>query len=190
MLCFNTCFCQVKNFTDILMLQTGRYAPFVELRIKSTEYEGLVIIKTSDIYTFLEFHLKNTNKSYLRKYLSNELQTRSYLDVGNISIDKWGFRKVLPNESVKYHALKGKDVFIKYYFHEGRNIVVDIKSEEESAVISQLLKWGTATVIGHEIPKLQLANVFYLQYVFMIRHPQQFKNIIVNFIVHQNVAPQ
>jgi len=135
-------------FLNKVLHNFDRYSYFVAINVKSTSYNGLVIIENDDLFYYFE-QTQGTTKDKYKESMATKLLNNEVLDIQDADFERWNFIKVRPIGSVTKNAQKGIDDFTKIYF-DGRVLKDGITDDEQTAIINQLFEWEIASHIDDE----------------------------------------
>jgi len=149
------CLGQSSDFYDKVLSDKGNHSSFIAIDIASSEYKGRVIIQNGSLLIFL-YETKGLAEKDYQAFMKAHLLDKLRLDVGDASLSKWGFMKVVDVSSVRKQASKGIEEFIRYYFRavgNERNALTNrlfvikngISDNERNAIINKLFEWGIAS---------------------------------------------
>jgi hypothetical protein len=152
----SSCMHSDSIFYDKLLNDFDRYSWFITIEIKSSEYNGKVIIENDDLFYCLN-QTQKLDKEQYKKIIKEKLENNSSIVIGKESLTKWNFVKVPTIERVNQNAKKGVDEFIKIYF-DGKVLRDDIADDDRTVVIQKLFEWGVPSKIDDETGYLILSR--------------------------------
>lgn len=136
------------KFYDKVLNDFNRYSYFVAVDIKSTTFNGPVIIENDDLFFYLN-QTEGVDKNQFKVKVKEKLVNHSAIDIGNSDLTKWDFIKITEIQSINNISAKGADEFIKTYF-DGDVLKDGVTDNERAAIIYQLFKWEISSKLDDE----------------------------------------
>lgn len=127
-------------FINKVLTDFRRHSYFLSLNIKSTEYNGRIVIENDELYYYFRMN-QQINKQEYKELIINVLKGDSSLKIKDANLKKWHFKKSPVIESVEENAKKGINEFINVYFNDRLVLRNGLTDEVRFAVISQLFEW-------------------------------------------------
>lgn len=143
-------------FLDKVLNNFDRYSYFIAIDLKSSAYNGRVVIENDDLYYYFE-QIKQLDKAAYKNFITNQLQSKEPLNIQNADLVRWNFVKVPIVPSITKNAEKGVDEFIKTYF-DGRVLKDGITDDERTVIINQLFEWEIPSNIDDETGYLVISR--------------------------------
>lgn len=143
-----SCMNQGAAFYDSVLGSDSLHGPFIAIDIQSKEYTGRAVIQNFNLYRFFR-QTRGYDKERYEAFMKERLLNKDCINLGNVSLRKWGFFKVAAINSVEKHASNGLEKFISHYF-QGNVIRDGIGTAERNAVISKLFDFGVRASIDDE----------------------------------------
>jgi hypothetical protein len=153
---FSSCSTNNTAFYDKVLSDFDVTSYFIAIDIRSSAYNGRVIIENNDLYNFLNKTKGWDRKSYksgMKKFLVH----RRVLKINNTDLLKWKFIQVKEITSVYLNSSKGVNSFIKNYFN-GSVFKYEVDFDEMHAVINQLFYWKIPVKFDNVSRELLLEN--------------------------------
>jgi hypothetical protein len=135
-----SCMNQGAAFYDKVLDDYGLHSAFIAIDVQSGGYTGRTVIENAKLYYFFN-QTRGYDKADYMKFMKERLLNKDRISLGDVSLKKWRFFKVVAISSVEDHASKGLDKFIDHYF-KGKVIKEGIGVAETNAVISKLFDFG------------------------------------------------
>jgi hypothetical protein len=131
---------QSQTFCEKVLDDFDSNSRFIFITVKSSEYNGAMIIQNDKFFYFLnqKMHL---NKNDYKLFVEKKLKKNLVFNLGTTNLAKWSFIKVPKLKKVESNALKGIEKFIDLYFDtiDGNRVIKDGISEEERTSIIMIL---------------------------------------------------
>lgn len=153
---FSSCSTNNSAFYDKVLSDFDINSCFIAFDIKSSAYNGRVIIENNDLYSFLN-KTKGWDKINYKSNMKKIIVHRRVLRINNADLSKWKFLQVKEITSVYMNTNKGANSFIKNYFN-GSVFKYEVNSEEMHAVINQLFYWKIALKFDNVTGELLLED--------------------------------
>jgi hypothetical protein len=149
LLLFTSCMNQHTTFLDkVLNDFNPRHSWFLVIDVKSSHYNGPVVIENAQLFWFYNQTKKLNEKEY-QAFAKEKLKTNAPFDIGSANLSQWDFLKAPEINSVNQNARKGVDGFIKTYFDDYM-IKAGVSENEKRAIIRKLFEWKIACVTDDE----------------------------------------
>lgn len=132
-----------------------RYSYFVSIELRSSNYNGIIIIENDDLFNYLQTTQKIDKEKY-KEMIKEKLVNHSSLEITNTT--KFNFIEVKEIQTVNVNAKKGVDEFIKKYFDNGKVLKDGITDDERTAIIQKLFEWKIPTKIDDETGYLVMSR--------------------------------
>jgi hypothetical protein len=156
MILLSSCMHNDTVFYDKLVNDFDRYSWFITIEIKSSEYNGQVIIENDDLFNYLNQTQKLDKEKY-KQIIKGKLENNQSIEIEKASLTKWNFIKVPTIKSVNQNAKNGVDEFIKIYF-DGKVLKDGIADDERTVIIQKLFEWKIPSKIDDETGYLILSR--------------------------------
>ncbi len=153
---FSSCSTNDTAFYDKVVSDFDVTTYFIAIDIRSSAYNGRVIIENNDLYNFLN-KTKGWDTLSYKSNMKKILVHRRVLKINNTDLLKWKFIQVKEVTSVYLNANKGANSFIKNYFN-GSVFKYGVDYEEMHAVINQLFYWKIPVKFDNVSGELLLEN--------------------------------
>jgi hypothetical protein len=131
------CLVQSNSFIEKIIDDFKSNSNYLAVNIKTNNYKGIAIVENDDLFTYYQISQKGSKEEY-KSFIREILVKKSYLDMSNESIEKWGFIKVNESKKIKCKLEKGLNKFIKTYFNEDLTEKGNMSEEEKAYVIKIL----------------------------------------------------
>jgi hypothetical protein len=138
------------------------HCSFIAIDVESADYTGRVIIDNGTLYALLSRGKEYDKKNY-RDFVKKVLIKKEKLKLDNVflsdakdslytsGMNSIRFDILKGSKEVDEVAAKGKEEFIKHYFHKPAGaLVVKDGIEDRNPVINKLFEWRIATLIDDE----------------------------------------
>ncbi|MGV1013317.1 MAG: hypothetical protein ACOYBS_12840 [Flavobacterium sp.] len=131
------CLLQSNSFIEKIIDDFRSNSKYLALNIKANNYNGIAIIENDNLCIYYQI-THNGNKQEYKSFVRDILAKKSYLDIGNESMEKWGFIKVKESKKIKTKLKRGLANFIKIYFNEDLTEKGNTNEEEKAFIIKIL----------------------------------------------------
>jgi hypothetical protein len=156
MMLLSSCMHNDSVFYDKITDDFDRNSWFISIELKSSDYNGKVIIENDDLFYYFN-QTEKVDKEQYKKLIKERLESNSSIISGKEDLVKFNFTKVPIIESVNKNAKKGLDKFIQIYF-DGKVLKDGIADYERTAIIQKLFEWKIPTKIDDETGYLILSR--------------------------------
>lgn len=171
LLLFQFCFGQEDKFYDTVLDDFRRLGAFVVLDISSDKYKGRAIITNKDLYHYLS-ETKGFDKAAYKNFVKSLLVNNEILELQDFSLSEAGyslqnskenrftyFELVKDSNEINEIAAKGKDEFIKHFFHKPKErFVIKRGIKDWKPIIDKLFQWNIAVYTDDETGYLIISN--------------------------------
>jgi hypothetical protein len=122
---------------------------FILINVKSSEYDGSVIIKNDKFFYFLN-QKQHLNENEYKLFVGKKLKGNLTFNLGATNLGKWDFIKVPKSKKVENNAKKGIEKFTKLYFDNNKVLKDGISDDERAVIIMILFKHQLSSYIDDE----------------------------------------
>lgn len=144
-----------SSFIDKIINDFERYSWFLVIEIKSSSYNGKIIVENNELFYYLN-HSKHLDKEQYKLEIKDKLKHHLPIDIQDVSFCQ--YKIITNNKRVAANVKKGKDEFIKIYFDNGTTLKDDITDDERTAIIQKLFEWEIACKIDDETGYLVISR--------------------------------
>ena len=146
---FSFCLVQNESFYEKILNDFDSNSRFILINVKSSEYEGKLIIQNNDFFYFLN-QKQHLDKNEYKLFVEKNLKRNLIFNLGTTNFEKWNFIKVPKIKKVENNAKNGIEKFIKLYFDSNKVLKDGISDDERATIIMILFKHKFSSYIDDE----------------------------------------
>jgi hypothetical protein len=140
---------QNKSFYEKVLNDFESNSRFIMINVKSSEYNGPVIIENDKFFYFLN-QKQHLNENEYKLFVEKKLQGNLTFNLGTTNLGKWDFIKMPKIKKVENNAKKGIEKIIKLYFDSNKVLKEGISDDERAVIIMILFKHQLSSYIDDE----------------------------------------
>lgn len=132
-----SCILLQSTFQDKILNDFDSNSRFLVVKVKSSKYNGSVIIENDNLYVFLNQRYsldKNQYVTFVKKVLNNNLSIK----INDNDFKKYDFYKLKASNEVDKNFKKGIHKFVNIYFNNGKVLKDNISDDVKDSIIEKL----------------------------------------------------